>query len=105
MIEISMTHGDGTAVITARGHATDAVRGESIVCAAVTILTYTLAECVEREFSENEREILLESGNAVIRVFTDADRLAATLPKMQAIAIGYEIMAEEYPEQVRFVTA
>lgn len=88
-----------------KGHADFAERGKDIVCASVSILTYTIAKIVSDmkdcgEIAENS-VIKLDNGEAFInahcRVKESYDEL---LGVFSTILTGYGLIADEYPQNV-----
>lgn len=95
---------DGISV-SCEGHAQSAPGGEDLVCAAATILFYTLAENVDRlkmRFRGDGGDDL-ESGcggiwyNAWNNVDADAAREV-----FDAVCVGFEQLAEKYPDFIRY---
>ena len=85
--------------IVVEGHAGHSAKGTDIVCAAASILFYTLAEALERRGIEVEAD---DVENKFIRAnpcreFTfDADVVFET------VCTGYKLLAEQYPENVSY---
>lgn len=74
-------------VLTLSGHALHAPKGEDIVCAAASILAYTLIE------GGAEAEELADGSLRLSGEDRDAFRL---------IAGGFRLLAYNYPENIRF---
>lgn len=82
--------------LTAKGHAGYGPLGRDVVCAAVSILTQTLAECLLRQESKGsvaDVSLKLEPGDAEIRWKGEAECLPA-------IETGFELLNGSYPEYV-----
>ncbi len=84
------------------GHAQGGPKGEDIICAAASILSFTLIECVmankEKNFphiSQIDGEIRVECRPETTWWKQECRRL------MDVIFTGYEILAVEYPNNVR----
>lgn len=89
------------------GHAYYAEKGKDIVCAAVSMLMYTLAESIKR----NEFMLLCkprikvqedeESINAYVQCIPKRQYEANIETIYQTILNGLELLAEGYPENVQ----
>lgn len=82
--------------ITVDGHCKEDFPGGSTVCAAVSALVYTLAEHVERSGCIGGVELSDSSSWSRISGMTESR------PVFDAIALGLECIAEQYPESVEF---
>ena len=83
---ISVTYEPGIPRLTLTGHAEHAPRGRDIVCAAASILAYTLTA------GGAEAEELRGGGL----------RLTGGRRDLELIAGGYRLLAENYPQNIRF---
>lgn len=83
---ISVTYFPAAPGLSLRGHAMWAEKGKDIVCAAASILAYTL-----KESGAQSRE--LPGGE----MYITGDAAALAL-----IAGGYRLLAENYPQNIRF---
>ena len=88
-----------------KGHAGQAEHGKDIVCSAVSILTYTIAENVRRLCTNHIGCISLEEGDSEVDIFFNSDREYEKIGgKIEAIVTGFEILSKSYPEYVTFNT-
>ncbi len=86
-----------------KGHAGQAERGKDLVCSAVSILTYTIAENVRRLCKRHIGYISLEEGESEADIFFNSDNEYKEIGgKIEAVATGFELLAESYPEYVAF---
>ena len=87
--------------VTIKGHAHYAEPGKDIVCAAISALTQTFIASVE-ELTAAEIKYVISSGNVDINYegFTDRARVL-----LDSFFIGCELIAREYPENVRIAQA
>lgn len=92
---IVVSHNDGE--IKIEGHAEYAEHGKDIVCSAVSALVQTFIVSVEELTSDN-LECDISAGNAVIR-YRDLSANAQLL--MDSFFIGVEMIADEYPNNVK----
>ncbi|MBQ8893380.1 MAG: ribosomal-processing cysteine protease Prp [Clostridia bacterium] len=84
---------------SATGHAGFARPGEpDIVCASVSTLVSLLAELVLRAHGEANTTVILEPGE----VFISAPATATLRQQFQVVVTGLEMLAEQYPNHVRF---
>ena len=84
-----------------RGHAGSGEAGHDLVCAAVSILAYTLASYVRRmeEFgAATSSTVVLRSGEAEIACTPMKEKSGEVTSVMDALCEGYAILAGEYPE-------
>lgn len=88
-----------------KGHAGQAEQGKDIVCSAVSILTYTIAENIQRLCKNHIGFISLEEGASEVDVFFNSDKEFKEIGgKIEAIVTGFEILSKAYPEYVTFNT-
>lgn len=91
--------------ITIDGHALSGESGHDLVCAAASILTYTLANTVDNMVAAKQckdKRILLESGHAVI-VCRPLSRYASVVKLLlDTICSGFEILAKNYPQNILY---
>ncbi len=110
MIEITLAKDDGERrlSLTVKGHAGCGEKGRDIVCAAVSILTYTLAKNVDTARERGERldaSIRLAEGDAhVLCTAGDSDAYRALLRVFRVIEEGYALLAESYPHHVTLIS-
>ncbi len=84
-----------------RGHAGSGEAGHDLVCAAVSILAYTLAAFVlrmEEIGSAAHSTAALRSGEAEIDCTPMKEKSGEVTSVMDALCEGYAILAGEYPE-------
>ena len=83
-------------ILQASGHAGFAPKGQDIVCAAVSCLMQTLAYSVDGGTATRDPD-----GDNVLRV--QAAQSFDTLAKFELVTDGLMLLAQQYPENVRFV--
>ena len=76
--------------VSFRGHAGFAPRGRDPVCAAISMLMYTLCEIPGAKFEPGE-------ASALVRVDTERES------ELEAICRGLRLLARCYPGCVRFI--
>ena len=103
MIEINYHRGYHR--ITVRGHAGSAEEGKDLVCAAVSALVLTAAAHVRRMEDKGctySTAITVDKGDAEIAVNPKAYFRLSIMHILDAICAGFEVLAKEYPEYVRY---
>ena len=92
---ITVTYENHT--IKAVGHANYAEVGKDIVCAGVSILTYTLVVSLT-ELTEDDIEVELDSGKNIIKFKENPSKRAQLL--IDSFFIGIQALVAEYPDYV-----
>lgn len=96
MITIIYDEKEHDMILQASGHAGFAPKGQDIVCAAVSCLMQTLAYSVDGGTATRDPD-----GNNVLRV--QAAQSSDTQAKFELVTDGLMLLAQQYPENVRFV--
>ena len=96
MITIIYDEKEHDMILQASGHAGFAPKGQDIVCAAVSCLMQTLAYSVDGGTATRDPD-----GDNVLRV--QAKQSFDTLAKFELVTDGLMLLAQQYPENVRFV--
>ena len=106
MIRVTFEKNEETKTLTlsVNGHAGQAEYGKDIVCSSVSILTYTIAQCMEIMFEHHKLKkkpsILLDSGDAEIVVKPKTEHYAEALKTYFDIQVGFALLAKTYPQYV-----
>lgn len=90
-----------------KGHAQTAEKGKDIVCSAASILVYTLAASVERLYHAGgqlikEPKMDIQDGYTLIACRPARENRAIVSLIYDSICVGFEILAEHYPESVKY---
>ena len=110
MIAITLGKDDGKRrlSLTVKGHAGYGERGRDIVCAAVSILTYTLAKNIGTAREHGRRldaSLRLDEGDAHILCTADSSDAYRELFRIfRVIEKGYALLAENYPSYITFTS-
>ena len=91
--------------ISVEGHAGFAEPGKDIVCSAVSILCYTLRRVVENLNLRgllSEKHITFSNGAVYIDFTPRYGCEISVMEQVNAILEGFNILAENYPENVEF---
>ena len=104
MTAITITKGD-ILTVEAKGHADYAEKGSDIVCSAVSILAYTLAEYLNTAYEsgllEEKPLIQLNSGDLRIECKPTKEALHYITNTFAFVRLGYAIIANTYPDNVK----
>ena len=87
------------------GHAESAEKGKDLICASASILAYTLADFVKKAKEEDKVRFCLtfiEEGDTIISCSPHEGNKAEVTTVFDAICRGYELLAENYPENVSY---
>lgn len=90
--------------ISVTGHAGAAEKGQDIVCSAVSILFYTLAQAVTDsvDMLTEEPVIDIEDGSGFVSCKPKEVFLAAIQRTYWTVLTGFELLAQEYKDYVNF---
>lgn len=91
--------------VCVKGHAKSAEIGHDLVCAGVSALVLTLVANVrrlEKQGCTRQVDISVGSGNAEISVDPTIHYRFSTMQIMDSVCAGFEVLAEQYPEYVRY---
>jgi uncharacterized protein YsxB (DUF464 family) len=106
MVTISMTKTDNTLGLTVEGHAGQAEKGQDIICASVSMLTYTVAQYVKWMYERHQLKrmplIELEEGNSRVVIKPKSEFIAEGLHAFFVVSVGFDLLARNYPEYVTF---
>ena len=88
--------------LTVEGHALSAEKGKDLVCAAASILVYTLANFVSNIGFDTDKVIKLEEGDAEVSCKVESEHDMAVALVFDSICAGFDILAQKYPEYVKY---
>ena len=102
---IQITYNRAIPSVTIEGHAGSGEKGHDLVCAAVSILAYTLASLVdglEYETQIHGATVEMNDGDAWISC-EPIDNYKFPIKLMfDTICAGFDILAQEYPDNVSY---
>lgn len=110
MIEVKFSFSDDgkTIVLSSSGHADAAPRGEDTVCAAASILAYTVAQEITDLRTEGKLRrkptVRLGPGSAVLTCKPTKGAYAEALHTFKVAQTGYRLLAANFPDHVRVHT-
>lgn len=91
--------------VTVEGHAHSGDHGHDLVCAAASMLAYTLASFVKNTHKAKQVKkpiLTLEPGNAVVSCKPKNGFRPAVTLVFDAICGGYELLARNYPNNISY---
>jgi len=108
MIEAKFEIGKETGYIamTVRGHAGFAELGKDPVCAGASTLAMTVAQCIqsmgESGKLQKKPNIVIRGGRVSVTAKPKKEHFAEALHSFYVGEIGMQLLAESYPDHVRF---
>lgn len=107
MIRVRFRQLEGGGWLTVSGHAGAAPRGEDLVCAAASMLVYSLAQAVlelgERGLLKEAPEVRILPGEAVIAAVASDEGLRELRQSFRVARLGFQLLGESYPGNVDLV--
>ena len=104
MIRATFAHEDEVIVLKVEGHAGQDEKGHDIVCAAASILTYTIAQYLQYVGEQGglykKPNILLNDGDALIVAKPTEEYEAEVLNAFFVAEVGFSLLAQNYPQYV-----
>ena len=94
----------GSITMKLTGHAGADEHGKDIVCAAASILAYTVAQALQFQYEDDglkkKPHIKLEPGDTVIVAKPKPERYEEALHTFFVAQVGYSLLANTYPQYV-----
>ena len=94
----------GSITMKLSGHAGQAEHGKDIVCAAASILAYTVAQTLQLQYGDDglrrKPHIKLEPGDTIIVAKPKPERYEEALHTFFVAQVGYSLLARTYPQYV-----
>lgn len=104
MIQVTIGDRDGVLWLSMEGHAGMAPKGQDIVCAAATMLMYTIAQAAMDMGSRGELQrpptVKLGDGNAGVSFQPKSEAMEKGRLVLDVIRRGLEVLGKRYPENV-----
>ena len=104
MIEISYDRKKH--LVTVKGHARSGEKGRDLVCAAASMLVYTLASDVEKLCADHGRVrkpvCRINEGNALISCKPVHGFESVVTLIFDSVCRGFELLQTQYPDNVRY---
>ena len=102
MVNISLIRKGVSYELYAKGHAGYSKKGEDIICAAISILLYTLVTSIDVDDLAKDPIVVMESGNTFIRIEPKKSRIQKIAGVFSVINNGFKILSENFPKNIRF---
>ena len=102
---ITITYHKQYHALTMEGHAYTDEPGKDLVCASASMLAYTLAanaRALEAQGALRDMHAELNAGKADIRCTPVRKMKSVVQLVFETVCIGFDLLARDYPEQVRF---
>ena len=94
----------GSITLKLSGHAGQAEKGEDIVCAACSILAYTVAQALQFMYEEGNLQkkphLKLEEGDTTIVAKPKKESYTEALHTFFVAQVGFHLLAHNYPQYV-----
>lgn len=95
---------NGDYKLSITGHAGEDVKGKDIVCSAVSILFYslaqTMADAYEDDYLAEEPEITYADGEGYINCKPAAEWEQNVYERWETVLTGFQLMQLNYPEKI-----
>lgn len=88
--------------IHANGHAQYAEHGKDIVCAAVSILLYTLLEAIDPKDMERDMIVVLQPGSTFISMTPKTEKRDSVIGVLSFVETGFKLLEKNFPKNVCF---
>lgn len=106
MVRVEFSRCGGTYVLHMTGHAGQAEAGHDVVCAAATILCYTVAQTAldlyEQGKLRKKPRVDVSKGDATVTLCPRQDAAAEVLAALRTVETGFALLSHHYPEYVTF---
>lgn len=104
MVKVEYIHADTGFLLRIKGHAGAGPIGADPVCAAVSILIYTAAQCA-LELYEDERLqqwpiVEIESGKSLVAADARQAHIGKVGQIFETVMTGFYLLAKQYPQYV-----
>lgn len=94
----------GSITMKLSGHAQQAEKGQDIVCAAASILAYTVAQAIQFMYEQGDLQkkphIKLAEGDTIIVAKPKPGSYAEALHTFFVAQVGYHLLSHNYPQYV-----
>ena len=108
MIHVKFEYDDEQIRLKVNGHAEQAVYGQDIICAAASVLTKTLAQCLkwygDNGLLRSAPRLKLKGGDANIMCRPKATEFVRVMYDFLFAQTGFVLLAHNYPQYVMVET-
>ena len=106
MVRVEFSRCGGTYVLHMIGHAGQAEAGHDVVCAAATILCYTVAQTAldlyEQGKLRKKPRTDVSKGDATVTLCPRQDAAVEVLAALRTVETGFALLSHHYPGYVTF---
>lgn len=103
---IDVTYDRKRLILKVKGHAHSGEAGHDLVCAAASILVYTLAANVTELCADRRRVrrpvLEIKEGNAIISCAPVHGMQAVTTLVFDTVCAGFAVLQQQYPENLTY---
>lgn len=103
---IKILRDEGAIELRCQGHASFAELGKDPVCAGASVLAVTAAQCAETMYTAGRLQkkpvVNVRGGNVRVVIKPKPDRFTEAMLIIGTLAVGYQLLAEAYPEHVKY---
>lgn len=102
---VSVTYLPKCCKVTVKGHANSAEYGHDLVCAAVSILIYTLAaNALELKHEGYTKDVFidLDEGDSEVSVVPKRKGKQRVKSAMTSVCFGFELLSQQYPANISY---
>lgn len=103
--EFKADKGDGSISLRMSGHAGAAEAGKDIICAAASILAYTVAQAMQFMYEQGglqgKPRVQLNGGDTIIEAKPRDESYAEALHTFFVAQIGFHLLSHNYAQYVR----
>lgn len=107
VVKFDMSKDGKSLLFSVKGHAGLAEKGHDIVCAAASMLAFTLGAAVADLYAgeklKQQPEIYMEAGAASVNCKPHRSHFDEAYKAYNIIQTGYQILSERYPEYVKII--
>ncbi len=104
MTRVELTTGSGAVGVRMEGHAEQGAYGEDVVCGALSMLAYTMAQNLSRLEAQgklsNTPILTMESGFVYLEAHAGKGHESELLHGLEVIRGGFQLLAESFPQAV-----
>ena len=98
----------GSIILRLTGHAGAGKKGSDLVCAAASMLAYTVAQTLQYMYVEGglqqKPHIKLSEGDTLIVAKPKPESFNEALHTFFVVQVGYHLLANSYPENIELIS-
>lgn len=98
----------GSISLSVTGHANAAKEGEDLICAAASMLAYTVAQTLQFSFEEGDLKekpvIDISKGEAYVEAIPTDEGYALALHTFFVAQVGFSLLEHNYPDHAKIIS-